>query len=257
MNNLICLGAGKLATQLMPVLEAQGFMVSQVYSRTLNHAKLLASQLQHAEPIDHLSSVRPGADYYFFAITDDAVEEVTGQLSFLENEKSIFVHTSGILSLTALPFQRRGIFYPLQTFSAGHPVDWNNTPILVTAQTPEIEETLTELANKISSLVYTARDQDRAALHVSAVFANNFTNHMLTLAEEICKRHQVAFEILKPIIRETVTKALEVGPANSQTGPAVRGDQHTIDRHLQLLAYDKQLQALYQIITESIRHHGR
>jgi predicted short-subunit dehydrogenase-like oxidoreductase (DUF2520 family) len=111
---------------------------------------------------------------------------------------------------------------------------------------------LTALAEKISDLVYPVEDQDRAILHLGAVFANNFTNHMLVLAEKICNEHQVSFEILKPIILETVKKAMEVGPANSQTGPAIRGDLHTIEKHLQLLEGNTQLQELYRKITESI-----
>ena len=116
----------------------------------------------------------------------------------------------------------------------------------------EIDSALTALADKISDLVYQVEDKDRAILHLGAVFANNFTNHMLTLAEKICHEYQVSFEILKPIILETVRKAMDVGPFNSQTGPAIRGDQHTIEKHLQLLDSQPQLQELYRKITESI-----
>lgn len=253
MHKIVCIGAGKLASQLMPALERAGYEVVQVYSRTSISSNILASQLKNAKATNDLSKIKQGADYYFFALKDDVMESVVNQLDYLENEKSIFVHTSGILPLNVIPFHRRGIFYPLQTFSPNHAVDWKKTPILVTSENDEINTSLHIMASSISDLVYKAGDQDRAALHVAAVFANNFTNHMLTLAEQICNEHHVSFEILKPIIHETIEKALEAGPANSQTGPAVRGDQHTIDKHLKMLNQDSKLQELYLMITRSIK----
>ena len=252
MHNLVCIGAGKLANHLMPALEREGYDIVQVYSRTPANAQSLAKKLHNATFTSDTSAIQQGADLYFFTIKDDAVDEMIRQTGYLENGKAIFVHTSGILPLEVIPFERRGIFYPLQTFSAQHLVDWKKTPILITAEREEIDSSLTALAEKISDLVYQVEDKDRAILHLGAVFANNFTNHMLTLAEKICYEHQVSFEILKPIILETVKKAMEVGPANSQTGPAIRGDQHTIEKHLQLLDSHPQLQELYWKITESI-----
>ncbi len=257
MHNIVCIGAGKLANQLMPALEREGYDIVQVYSRTEAKAKSLADHLHRASFTTDISQIQPDADLYFFAVKDDAIEFVAQEVSYLDNEKSMFVHSSGILSMDALPFNRRGIFYPLQTFSENHTVDWKNTPLLITAATEALTTSLTTLAEKISNLVYKVGDNDRAVLHVAAVFANNFTNHMLALAERICNEHHVSFDILKPIIRETVVKALEAGPANSQTGPAVRGDQHTIEKHLRLLADDPALRELYQKITESIMKKSR
>jgi len=253
MQSIVCIGAGKLASQLMPALEHAGFEVVQVYSRTIDNAESLAEKLRYAKATDDLSNIVALADLYFFAIKDDAVGNVANQLGYLENDKSIFVHSSGILPLQTIPFKRRGIFYPLQTFSPNHLVDWDTTPMLVTGETEMITNTLKTIASKISNLVYTVKDEEKAVLHVAAVFANNFTNHMLTLAEKICNEHHVDFEILKPIIRETIAKALDAGPAISQTGPAVRGDQQTIDKHVKMLDKDPGLQELYLTITKSIQ----
>lgn len=252
MQSIVCIGAGKLANQLMPALEHAGYDIVQVYSRTTVSSNALASSLKNTAATNDINGIQKGADIYFFALKDDVMEAVAKKLDYLANEKSVFVHTSGILPLSAIPFKRRGIFYPLQTFSPNHQVDWKKTPILVTGVNEEITSSLQIMAEKISDLVYKVGDDDRAALHVAAVFANNFTNHMLTLAEIICKEHHVSFEILKPIIRETIAKALEAGPANSQTGPAVRGDQHTIDKHLSILKDDPRLQKLYKALSESI-----
>ena len=257
MHKIVCIGAGKLASQLMPALEHAGYEVVQVYSRTLTHAKALANQLKHTIATDDLSHLQKEAEFYFFALKDDVMEDVAKELGYLENEKSIFLHTSGILPLKAIPFKRKGIFYPLQTFSPGHAVNWKKTPILVTGENDEITSALQVMASKISDLIFKVGDADRAALHVAAVFANNFTNHMLTLAEKICNEHHVSFEILKPIILETIEKALDSGPSNSQTGPAMRGDQQTIDKHLKMLDEDPGLQELYLKITKSIQKNSK
>jgi len=257
MQKIACIGAGKLASQLMPALEHAGYDVVQVYSKTSISANLLATSLKHAMATTDLSKIQKDADFYFFALKDDVMEAVVNELGYLENEKSIFLHTSGILPLKAIPFERRGIFYPLQTFSPSHAVNWKKTPLLVTGENEEITASLKVMASKISDLVYKAGDEDRAALHVAAVFANNFTNHMLTLAEKICNEHHVSFEILKPIIRETIEKALDAGPSNSQTGPAIRGDQQTIDKHLKMLENNSGLQELYRMITQSIMRNAK
>jgi predicted short-subunit dehydrogenase-like oxidoreductase (DUF2520 family) len=256
MPKIVCIGAGKLASQLMPALKLEGFEINQVYSRTMVSANTLAIQLKTVATTN-LSQIQKDADFYFFALKDDVVENVVKELDHLENEESVFVHTSGVLPINTIPFKRRGIFYPLQTFSPGHSVDWKTTPILVTGENEEINTSLMTMAAKISNLVYKVSDQDRAALHVAAVFANNFTNHMLTLAEKICNEQHVSFEILKPIIRETIEKALDAGPSNSQTGPAVRGDQKTIDKHLKMLENNSGLQELYRMITQSIMRNAK
>jgi predicted short-subunit dehydrogenase-like oxidoreductase (DUF2520 family) len=169
------------------------------------------------------------------------------------NPHAIFMHCSGVLPLDILPFRRKAIFYPLQTFSAKHQVNWKSTPILLTTDDPQTHAVVSDLAKSISDHIYTIRDRDKAALHLAAVFANNFTNHMLTLAESICKGQGLDFDMLKPLIRETFEKACIEGPIRSQTGPAIRGDDTTIQKHISMLAQDPHLTRIYKIITESIQ----
>jgi predicted short-subunit dehydrogenase-like oxidoreductase (DUF2520 family) len=254
---IVCIGAGRLAHQLMPQLEDAGGRVLEIYNRTLFGATSLARVFSAAAIQTEITKIHPGADLYFITVSDDAIADVCSQLSYLENDHSIFVHSSGIQPLDILPFKRRGIFYPLQTFSHEHQVDWRNTPLLITAETNEIEHRLMALAKSISDLVYSISDKEKAVLHLGAVFANNFVNHMLTLSEHICKEHGVSFEILKPIIRETIEKALDVGPSKSQTGPAIRGDQHTIEKHMKMLAEDQNQAEVYRVITESIMRFNK
>lgn len=257
MLKIVCIGSGRLANQLMPALETAGGEVVQVYNRSLATGSSLAQKLQTTNVTSDIQSITGNADIYFITVSDDAIPSLASQLTHLENEHAIFVHCSGVLPLDALPFKRCGVFYPLQTFSYQHEVDWSTTPILITAGAPEINQELFALARRISRSVFNIRDSDKTFLHLSAVWANNFTNHMLTIAEKLCLEHHINFDILKPLIRETFEKALEVGPADSQTGPALRGDEKTIDKHLQLLDQDESLRKLYMLISDHIRKSVR
>ena len=253
MWKIVCIGAGRLAYHLMPRLEHSGHQVVQVYNRTPEHAAGLITKLHQAEITDTIDAITPDADLYFFTLRDDVMPEIAARLTPLEDGHRIFLHCSGVAALDALPFTRRGSFYPLQSFSYAHEVPWEITPILITAELPDVRKTLISLASTITQSVYTVSDDQKSRLHLAAVFANNFTNHMLALAEKICKDHGLSFDILKPLIQETCTKALDVGPGESQTGPAIRRDEKTIDKHLDLLQYQPQLAEIYRLITESIK----
>ncbi len=249
---IVCIGSGRLAYHLMPELQSAGHMIVQVYNRTPWPAVLLSQKLHHTDHITHLEDLNRDADFYFLAISDDGIPEVAKELANKHELKGIVVHCSGVLGLDIIPSLHRGIFYPLQTFSEHHEVEWSQTPIMITSDKEENSQKLDQLARTISSAVYPMSDAQKSYVHLSAVFANNFTNHMMTLAEEICAAHQVPFEILKPLIQTTFEKALHLGPSLSQTGPATRGDIDTIKKHLQLLEQHPQLKRVYEVITESI-----
>lgn len=253
MRKIICIGAGRLAHHLMPELERAGCEVVQVYNRTEAAALLLAKRLGAASFTSDVRKIHKEADAYFFTLADDAIPQIAGQVGFLENHQSLFLHCSGVLPLAVLPFQLKGSFYPLQTFSPHHDIPWKTTPILITAEEVSIRKTLSALAHRVTASVYEVTDENKSILHLGAVFANNFTNHMMALAEKICIEHHVPFDILKPLIRETFEKALEGGPSKSQTGPAIRGDQKTIEKHMNLLAGHPGMQEIYKVITHSIR----
>jgi predicted short-subunit dehydrogenase-like oxidoreductase (DUF2520 family) len=253
MQSVVCLGAGRLARQLIPQLDKVGIRVVQVYNRTLAGATNLAAGLTNAEATDQIGSIRTDADLYIIAVADDAISEVAGALRDTHPINGVVVHTSGSRGVDILPFPRRGAFYPLQTFSDSHIVNFENVPVLVTAEHDEVRSLLWSVAQHISSAVFDITDAQKPALHLAAVFANNFTNHLLTLAEEICLDYGVSFDILKPLIEETATKAIVAGPSVSQTGPAIRGDQRTIEKHLDMLKADENLARIYLMLTDSIR----
>jgi predicted short-subunit dehydrogenase-like oxidoreductase (DUF2520 family) len=253
MTKIVCIGAGRLANQLMPALEEADCEVVQVFNRTREDARLLSEKLKASSHTSSIQEIEKDADLYFLTVADDAIPFVADQLMGQISNKAIVLHCSGILGLDILPFKREAGFYPLQSFSSNHEVSWRWIPLIITSPDEEVWLALDEIAGRISSAVYRMTEEQKSNLHVAAVFANNFSNHMLTLAESLCTAHQLPFEILKPLILETFSKAILSGPRESQTGPAVRGDQKTIEKHLTLLAGQPELGAIYTVVTESIR----
>jgi predicted short-subunit dehydrogenase-like oxidoreductase (DUF2520 family) len=254
MIKVVCIGAGKLANQLMPALETADCEVVQVYNRSATPAVTLAAKLKAATSTASISEIRTDADLYFLAVSDDAISIVADQLLTILPSSAIGVHCSGSLGLEVLPFQRKAAFYPLQSFSVDHETSWRWIPLIITTTDETIWTILDEIAGMISTSVYRMTDEQKSVLHVAAVFTNNFSNHMLTLAENICLKHHLPFEMLKPLILETFSKAILTGPRDNQTGPAVRGDQKTIEKHLALIKDEPHLTAIYEAITASIAH---
>ena len=251
--NIVCIGAGRLAHHLMPVLRDADCTIIQVYDRNAEKALLLTRKLESGSAISDLSELDVHADLYLLMVSDDAIPEVAAQIENLYSIQGIGVHCSGTLPVNVLSFYKRGVFYPLQTFSENHNVDWSKVPIIITSDNDEVVSTLTKLASKITSGVYEMNDQQKSGLHLAAVFANNFTNHMLTIAEKICTENNVPFEILRPLIETTIQKAMDKGPLVSQTGPAVRGDESTIEKHEGMLSDYPEIIAVYKAVTRSIK----
>ena len=191
------------------------------------------------------------ADLYIIAVSDSAISEVSAQLPFTDR---LVAHTSGTMPLDALSdLNRRAVFYPLQTLSKSKSIDFKKVPLCLESENESDLNTITAIAKSISDNVYYINSQQRKSLHVAAVFVNNFTNHLYSLGEEICKENNIPFNILKPLISETAEKINHLDPKNAQTGPAIRGDQNTIDAHLQFLE-NSSLKNIYNILTQSIQH---
>jgi predicted short-subunit dehydrogenase-like oxidoreductase (DUF2520 family) len=193
----------------------------------------------------------PNVDITIIAVSDDAIAEVSSQLT-----NSLVVHTSGGASLLALKNKgRKGVFYPLQTFSKDKTVDFSTIPICLEAENDQDTKLLEELALTISTHIYHINSEQRKSIHASAVFVNNFVNHIYTMAYDICNTHQVPFKILQPLIQETANKIQHLSPKEAQTGPAIRNDVQTIQNHLHLL--NKQQQEIYTKLTQSIQEYGK
>lgn len=193
----------------------------------------------------------PNVDLIIIAVSDDAIAQVSSQLT-----NSLVVHTSGGASILTLKNKgRKGVFYPLQTFSKDKTVDFSTIPLCLEAENEEDLKLLKELALTISTHIYHINSEQRKSIHASAVFVNNFVNHMYTMAYDICSAHQVPFEILQPLIQETASKIQHLPPSEAQTGPAIRNDEQTIQNHLHLL--NKQQQEIYTKLTQSIQEYGK
>lgn len=246
------IGAGNLGSHLAEGLHHAGCHVHQVFSRKRPKAEQVC-QGKDAQPVVHLDEIDSDADLYLLAVSDDAVREVANHLDHVLSREVFVAHTAGSVGSDVLAaWQHHGVFYPLQTFTRGRPVEWRTVPIVLNGSTPEMQETLHDFAHKLSDREVYLSDEKRAILHLSAVIANNFANHMFSIAESVVADHDLDFDLLTPLIQETVRNITETSPRDTQTGPARRGDQEIIDTHLELLKDRPQIARIYRLITEDI-----
>ncbi len=246
------IGAGNVAWHLAPALEKAGHRVREIYNRSLRHAEQLATRLYDADILDVPDFSRSRSTVFVVAVADDAATLLLESLQIPEN--AIICHTSGTQPLEVLSrYPNAGVFYPLQTFSKSRPLDVSRVPFCLEASNDDTEEVLVEIAQSLSQTVYLMSSQERKVMHVGAVFACNFTNHLLALAKQILDAENLEFDLLKPLIEETFRKALTAeSPALVQTGPASRGDARLIDAHVTYLAQAPHLQRIYKLLSDSI-----
>jgi predicted short-subunit dehydrogenase-like oxidoreductase (DUF2520 family) len=248
---IVLLGSGNVATHLAKALKAAGEDIVQIYSPNLDNAKLLAGLIA-AEAVNDLNDIKQNADLYIISIKDDAIETVA---QALKDVAGLVVHTSGTTDINILSSQvkRAGVFYPLQTFSKSKTVSFENIPLCIEASDEAQLTILRKLANKISHQVYELDGEKRKVLHLAAVFACNFPNHLYALANKILNQNGLDFEIIRPLIAETADKVMSNLPENVQTGPAVRADESTLNKHLSMLTDMPELQNIYQTLSNSIK----
>lgn len=252
-NNISFAGAGRVAEALCKELFHAGFRIDKIVSETEVNGSSLAD-LCKAEWSSDLH-FPDSTSVILVAVPDHRLKDV------LENIYSapgtLVAHTAGSFGVDIFPDRilKKGVFYPLQTFSKNRKINFTNLPFLLESSDNESSELLRNLAESIYGKVYFAETEQRRILHLAAVFACNFTNHMLTIGKEVTLQAGFPFEILAPLIKETISKALESGPENSQTGPAVRNDKNTIERQLELLSFSPALQRIYIEMTRSITEY--
>ena len=251
---IVLVGAGNLATHLGKALYRKGFRIVQVYSRTEKAARTLAQELE-ADYTTGLDALATDARLYIVALKDEALLQL---LPTLVNgrEQALWVHTAGSVPMTVWQgrVEHYGVFYPMQTFSKQREVDFRDIPVFVEASGAEEEAFLMKLGHTLSQRVSVATSEQRKSLHLAAVFACNFTNHMYALAEKLLQRYGLTFDAMLPLIDETARKVHTLSPKAAQTGPAVRYDRQVMQAHLDLLANDPGMQHLYRLISESIHN---
>lgn len=256
-ENAVILGAGNVAWHLGHLLYATGTRILQVYNRSAVSGEALATGIK-ATFTQSLAGINRKADIYIIAVTDDAIEGVV-QSGCFNDTTGMVVHTAGSVGIDVLKAgtERCGVLYPLQTLTRGRIVKGSDIPFLIEANTAEDINLLRALAEKLSDKVREADSSQRLFAHLAGVLASNFSNHMYALSHKILGDNNLAFDCLTPLIRETVEKAISLSPAIAQTGPAVRGSNAVIQKHLALLEKYPEIREIYRIISGSIQSYHR
>jgi len=251
MIKITLIGSGNVAQHFIKAFDkSEAIEIAQVFSRK---KETLASLVEFDKIVDDFQDLKE-ADLYIIAVTDNAISEVSKQLPFINQ---LVVHTSGTACIETLDDKnRKGVFYPLQTFSKNKEIDFSVIPLCLEAENTFDFRVLETVGKSISNSVFAINSEQRKALHVAAVFVNNFTNHLYQIGQEICEENKVPFEILKPLIQETADKINTLNPTDAQTGPAKRNDSTTIEAHLDYLT-DENQKNIYKILTQSIQNNGK
>lgn len=245
MIKIVLLGAGNVAVHLAKAFEqANKIDFVQRYSRSDDNDSYFNSKIPKINNVSNLAV----ADVYIMAINDDSISKFSHLLPVTQG---LLVHTSGSISLETLSGKlRRGVFYPLQSFSKNIELDFKSIPIAIETEFEKDKVILNNLASSISNYIYYIDSVQREKLHIAAIFANNFSNYMFSIAKNICDKNNFSFDILKPLISETANKLNYLDPWEAQTGPAIRNDKQIIQKHLsQLKNKNKEI---YKLISESI-----
>ena len=247
---IVLIGSGNIATHLGKAFADAGHQILQVYSHTIANANALAIALS-SEGIKELKDINLGADFYLLAVSDHVLKEVVNSLP--KDIAGVVAHCSGGTDISILSqFNLYGVIYPIQSFSKHKDLDLQHTPFAVEGNNTLSYEVLHELASEISDQVFPCDSPQRLALHVSAVFANNFSNALFQIAFELLKEHNLSFDLIRPIIQETAEKVQKHEPKDVQTGPAVRNDKTTMSTHFNFISSHPDWQLIYQKMSDLI-----
>ena len=251
---IVFIGAGNLATRLSLAMQRVGMQIGQVYSHTEASARQLATRLGCPWTND-LSALQEDGDLYVFSLKDTVLSDV---ISKVKPNNGMWVHTAGSMSMSVFEgyAQRFGVLYPLQTFSKGRNVNFDVIPIFLEANTDKNADYLKNIASALSENVRFMSSEKRRSLHLAAVFACNFTNHIYTLSYKLPENESIPADVLLPLIDETVSKIHSMPPAAAQTGPAIRYDENVINKHLAMLD-DPDMQAIYRLLSQSIHKEAQ
>ena len=243
---IVIIGSGNVAYHLAKAFTQNNIEVSQIFGRNEVELNKISEELN----IPYSTKELADADLYLISVSDSAVEQVS---DLIKTEKALVAHTSGSLPIETLNGDyRKASFYPLQTFSKTKNLDYSKIPFFIEAENQIDEKSLFELASLISDNVETSDYEKRKYIHLTAVFACNFVNHLFARAKEISDSQDLDFNFFVPLIDETVEKIHHLEPKSAQTGPAVRGDERVLKLHEELIT-DKEHLKIYQLMNESIK----
>lgn len=245
------IGSGRLAQNLANALAGSSVKLCGVYSKTISNAKSFSEKFC-VPCFENLQSIPTNCSVYFLAVPDSEIENISSLL----NTDGLVVHCSGFMPMSQIINKvRTGVFWPIQTLSANYYNSLQHVPIGIEAALKTDEELLNQLALLINCTPQLLNGEQRQKLHLAAVLVNNFTNHLYAVAKDFLTKNNLDFNLLLPLIQETVTKIKTFEPALVQTGPAARKDLKTIEAHQKLLEQDPEVLAIYKVLTQSIIHH--
>jgi len=247
--NVVLIGSGNVATIMGRLIQKNNHKVIQVTSRNINHAKILGDELDAAYT-DYEGALDKTADLYIFAVSDMALAECVNHYNIPDK---LIMHTAGSITKDVLKnvAYNYGVLYPLQSLRK-EMTEIPEIPFLVDGNNEQVVKSISEFAQTLSPDVQVINDEGRLKLHVAAVIVSNFTNHLYAVAEDFCGKENVDFNLLKPLILETAARIKNQSPGDVQTGPAVRKDIQTLDKHLRILSNYPKLRTTYMRLTDSI-----
>ncbi len=251
---IVIIGAGNVATNLAFAFKNKTEAKIHIHGKTEKSTKNLAEKL-NAPYSFKVKEIPQNADLYILSVNDDAVFDLAENTLLKEKaENNLIVHTAGSIDIEVLKniSGNYGVFYPLQTFSKNKILDFTNIPICIEASSGFNYNKLRKFALEISEDVRNFNSEQRKYIHLAAVFANNFTNRILTFAEEILDEKDIDFNILYPLIEETFSKIQKEKPSKIQTGPAARNDKTILKLHLEMLKNKPDLYKIYSFVSENI-----
>lgn len=249
-ESAVIIGAGNVAYHLIPALKRAGIKVLMVFTRNAERTSQVAIDLD-IPTTNRWEEIPDDAAFYIYAVSDNALPDL---LNRPLASGALHLHTAGSIGLDLFPSHKpaHGVLYPLQTFSKNKEVDFRQVPLFIEASTDNSEIQLISLANSLSDQVHRATSDQRRQLHLAAVFACNFVNHMYSVANELVQASGLPFDVLRPLIAETASKISVLSPRDAQTGPALRGDTAVLEKHMQLLSEFPEYQQIYALISRSI-----
>jgi predicted short-subunit dehydrogenase-like oxidoreductase (DUF2520 family) len=246
---VVLIGSGNVATILAKLLYNNGYSIAQVYSSSLTNAKQLA-QAVNAQAVESITAITLHADIYIIAVSDKAIASVA---STLQLGNKLVLHTAGSVSIDVLKnvSSKFGVLYPVQSVRKNMDLQ-TPIPFLVDGNTETVLQEMETIAQSLNQKVVRGNDEARVKLHLAAVFACNFVNYMYLQSANFCKAEKIDFSLLQPLIEETANRLHTYHPSEVFTGPAVRGDMATIEKHLALLSAYPLQQQLYKTISDLI-----
>lgn len=242
---VVIIGSGNVAYHLAKAFSLNNIPLIQIFGRNTEELKKISEELNIPYSAEHLQD----ADLYIICVSDNSVEKVS---ELITKKDCLVAHTSGSLPKEILKGEyRKSSFYPLQTFSKSKELDYGKIPFFIETENEQDKELLFEMASRISGNVMESSHEKRKYIHLTAVFACNFVNHLFARAKEISDSQEIPFDYFLPLIDETVQKIYEIEPKAAQTGPAVRNDIRVLELHEQLLK-DESLE-IYKTMNHSIQ----